>query len=40
MLEYRPYPTNDPNLAKLRSNLTKCNPGEGTVNKIISALTV
>lgn len=37
--EYRPYPSNDPNLSKLRQNLAKYNPGEDTVNKIVSALT-
>ena len=37
--EYRPYPPDDPNLTKLRDNLAKYNPGEDTVNKIVSALT-
>lgn len=39
VVEYRPYPTDDPNLQKLRDNLAKYNPGEDTVNKIVSALT-
>jgi hypothetical protein len=39
VVEYRPYPPDDPNLTKLRDNLAKYNPGEDTVNKIVSALT-
>jgi hypothetical protein len=39
VVEYRPYPADDPNLTKLRENLAKYNPGEETVNKIVSALT-
>jgi hypothetical protein len=39
VVEYRPYPTDDPNLQKLRDNLAKYNPGEETVDKIVSALT-
>ena len=39
VLEYRPYPTNDPNLTKLRNNIAKYNPGQETTNKIVSALT-
>lgn len=39
VVEYRPYPPDDPNLQKLRDNLDKYNPGEETVNKIVSALT-
>ena len=38
--EYRPYPTNDPNMAKLRQNLAKYNPGPGVVDGIISALSL
>ena len=38
VVEYRPYPTDDPNLQKLRDNLAKYNPGEETVDKIVSAL--
>jgi hypothetical protein len=39
VVEYRPYPMDDPNLQKLRDNLAKYNPGEETVDKIVSALT-
>ena len=39
VIEYRPYPANDPNLGKLRQNLVKYNPGPGIVDKIVSALT-
>ncbi|RDH79445.1 hypothetical protein DVS77_04215 [Mycolicibacterium moriokaense] len=39
VVEYRPYPDDDPNLTKLRDNLAKYNPGEETVDKIVSALT-
>ncbi|KUI22096.1 hypothetical protein AU195_07315 [Mycobacterium sp. IS-1496] len=39
VVEYRPYPPDDPDLQKLRDNLAKYNPGEDTVNKIVSALT-
>lgn len=39
VVEYRPYPADDPNLQKLRDNLAKYNPGEETVDKIVSALT-
>src|SRR4051812_25990230 len=28
VVEYRPYPTDDPNLTKLRTNLAKYNPGQ------------
>ena len=38
VVEYRPYDTSDTNLAKLRQNLAKYNPGNDTVNKIIGAL--
>ena len=38
--EYRPYPANDPDMAKLRQNLAKYNPGPGVVDKIISALSL
>ncbi len=38
--EYRPYPTDDPQLGKLRQNLAKYNPGEDTLDRILSALTV
>ena len=39
VIEYRPYPTNDPNLTKLRTNIAKYNPGQATTDKIVSALT-
>jgi DNA uptake protein ComE-like DNA-binding protein len=39
VVEYRPYPAEDPNLTKLRDNLAKYNPGQETVDKIVSALT-
>ena len=39
VVEYRPYPADDPNLAKLRDNLAKYNPGQETTDKIVSALT-
>lgn len=38
VVEYRPYPNDDPDLAKLRQNLAKYNPGQQTVDKIVSAL--
>jgi hypothetical protein len=38
--EYRPYPTNDPNMAKLRQNLAKYNPGPGVVDAIIASLSL
>lgn len=40
VVEYRPYPTNDPTLAKLRQNLAKYNPGPGVVDGIVSALSL
>ncbi len=40
VVEYRPYPTNDPTLAKLRQNLVKYNPGPGVVDQIVSALSL
>lgn len=39
VVEYRPYPSDDPNLNKLRENLAKYNPGQETVDKIVSALS-
>lgn len=38
VVEYRPYPADDPDLTRLRENLAKYNPGEETTNKIVSAL--
>jgi len=40
VVEYRPYPENDPNMAKLRQELAKYNPGPGVVDKIIAALSL
>ena len=39
VVEYRPYPADDPNLTKLREELAKYNPGQETTDKIVSALT-
>ncbi|GAA3092043.1 hypothetical protein [Streptosporangium carneum] len=39
VVEYRPYAADDPDLTSLRENLAKYNPGEETVDKIVSALT-
>lgn len=36
--EYRPYPTDDPSLAKLRKELQKYNPSADQLDKILSAL--
>jgi hypothetical protein len=38
VMEYRPYAADDPNLTSLRDNLAKYNPGQETVDKIVSAL--
>ncbi|MFN2478897.1 MAG: hypothetical protein ABR615_06960 [Pseudonocardiaceae bacterium] len=38
VVEYRPYATGDSDLAKLRQNLVKYNPGQQTVDKIVSTL--
>jgi hypothetical protein len=38
VVEYRPYPADDPNLTTLRENLAKYNPGQETTDKIVSAL--
>jgi hypothetical protein len=38
VVEYRPYPSDDLDLTKLRQNLAKYNPGPQTVDKIVSAL--
>jgi hypothetical protein len=38
--EYRPYPTNDPTLAKLRQNLVKYNPGPGVVDALVATLSL
>jgi hypothetical protein len=38
IIEYRPYASDDVNLTKLRQNLAKYNPGQQTLEKILSAL--
>ncbi len=38
VVEYRPYSNDDSDLAKLRQNLAKYNPGQPTVDKIVSTL--
>lgn len=40
VMEYRPYPTDDPSFAKLRQELAKYNPGPDVVDKIVGALTL
>jgi hypothetical protein len=39
VVEYRPYPADDPNLTKLRESLAKYNPGQETTDKIVAVLT-
>jgi hypothetical protein len=39
VVEYRPYPADDPNFTALRDALVKYNPGQETTDKIVSALT-
>jgi hypothetical protein len=39
IVEYRPYPTEDPDFAKLRGELAKYNPGDGVVDQIVAVLT-
>src|SRR3954453_13091077 len=39
VVEYRPYPADDPNLTKLRDNLAKYNPGQTPVDQFWWALT-
>ena len=38
--EYRPYPTDDPSFAKLKSNLAKYNPSVDTLQRILAALSL
>ncbi len=38
VVEYRPYSNDDSDLVKLRQNLAKYNPGQQTVDKIVSTL--
>ncbi|WP_285706790.1 hypothetical protein [Microtetraspora sp. NBRC 16547] len=40
VIEYRPYAADDTKLTSLRKNLIKHKPGEKTIDKIISVLTV
>jgi len=40
VMEYRPYPTNDPTFAKLRTELAKYNPSPDVVDKIIATLSL
>ena len=40
VMEYRPYPTDDPTFAKLRGELAKYNPGPGMVDQIIATLSL
>jgi hypothetical protein len=35
---WRPYPADDPNLGRLREELSKYNPGQETTDKIVSVL--
>lgn len=39
VVEYRPYPADDPNFATLRGELAKYNPGQATVDQIVATLT-
>jgi hypothetical protein len=39
VVEYRPYPIDDPDLTKLRVNLAKYDPGMQTTDRIVSVLT-
>ncbi|MFJ2033872.1 hypothetical protein [Streptosporangium sp. NPDC087985] len=39
VVAYRPYAADDHNLTSLRQNIAKYNPGQETVDKIVSALT-
>jgi hypothetical protein len=38
--EYRPYPTDDPSFAKLRSELAKYNPSPEVLTKILATLSL
>jgi hypothetical protein len=38
VVEYRPYPADDPTYAKLRQELAKYNPGPGVVDQIVATL--
>jgi hypothetical protein len=39
VVEYRPYPKDDADFAKLRAKLAKYKPGAGVVDKIVAVLT-
>lgn len=38
VIEYRPYPADDPDLTKLRDELAKYNPPAGVIDQIVGAL--
>jgi DNA uptake protein ComE-like DNA-binding protein len=38
VVEYRPYPADDPNFTSLRAELAKYNPGPGVVDQIVAVL--
>jgi hypothetical protein len=40
VVEYRPYPTDDPSFARLRQELAKYNPSPDVVDKIVASLTL
>ncbi len=40
VVEYRPYPTDDPSFGKLRQELAKYNPDPQVVDQIVAALTL
>jgi hypothetical protein len=40
VVEYRPYPTDDPSFGKLRQELAKYNPGPQVTDQIVAALTL
>ena len=39
IMEYRPYPADDPSFAKLRGELAKYNPAPDELERIVSVLT-
>lgn len=40
VMEYRPYPTDDPTFSKLRGELAKYNPGPEVIDQIIAVLSL
>lgn len=40
VVEYRPYPTDDPSFGKLRQELAKYNPSPDVVDKIVASLSL